>query len=211
MTSALKKNGPASPASDPDLGSLHPCKGKQMNAPDRSTMLTRRQALAGIAATPVAVAAHPAAATSPEQVEAKMEALAGQMNELLRQHPIQWLGTGGWAVVVYPRDELWYGYQQMPGNNWREPLVEAIGAYGGGRGESARHELDDSDEIDAYAEVTYEPPLAVLDGWDKPALTRAGAIAALRFAAEEGKVSWLPDGVDSMVKAALGYLESGRP
>jgi len=181
-----------------------------MNDPDRSTMLTRRQALAGIATVPVAVAAPPAAATSPEHVEAKIEALAGQMNELLRQHPIQWLGTGGWAVVVYPLDELWYGYQQMPGNNWREPLVEAINAYRSGMREFDRHELDDNDQIDAYADATYAPPLKTLDEWNLPALTRAGAIAALRFAVDESATSLVPDGVGAMIKAALGYLESGR-
>jgi hypothetical protein len=181
-----------------------------MNAPEGSTMLTRRQALAGIAATPVAVAAHPAAATSPEQVEAKMEALAGQMNELLRQHPIQWLGTGVWAVVVYPRDELWYGHQKMPGNNWREPLVEAIDAYWEGFRLFENHGLDDNDEIDAYADVTYAPPLEVLDTWDRPAVTREGAIAALRFVVKEGEDFSPSDGVTAMVKAALGYLENGR-
>lgn len=142
-------------------------------------------------------------------VEAQMEALAGQMNELLQQHPIQRLGSRGWAVIVYPRDELWFGYQQMPGGDWREPLVEAIDAYRTGM--SAYNRIPESPygdgEEDANIARTYGPPFDVLDGWDQPALTAKGAREALRLVLDEQMLS--SGFAENMVRAALCWLEKG--
>lgn len=76
---------------------------------------------------------------------------------------------------------------------WRLPIVKQV------------HVTDE--DMDAAVETTYGPPLAVLDTWNRPAVTRAGAVAALKYVQTE--VTGLGDGIDAMVKAALGYLESG--
>jgi len=83
--------------------------------------ITRRAALGSIAAISAiggasAALAAPTDAMSPDQVDERIEALAGEIAELLPHHPIQRLGNVGWALTIYPRDRYWYGFQQMPGN-----------------------------------------------------------------------------------------------
>lgn len=124
-----------------------------MNAPIDITILTRRQALAGIAAAPAAVVAVPAASE--------------------------------------PHD----------------PLVDAVEAYWKSIALFDHHNLHNDDEIDEYANLTYWPRLQVLHKWDNAAVSREGAITALRFVVKESGNFWVSDGVGAMIKAALGYLD----
>jgi hypothetical protein len=189
--------------------------------------ITRRAALSGIASvsaiggagaalatvghgTPPVSVNQPIGPLSPEQVNSRITELADELAVLLPSHPIQEIGSGIWEISVYPRNGFWR-FRQMPGNYYREPLVKAIDAYREGAEKFDRHQLEDQDEIDAYADVTYAPPLEVLDTWDRPAVTREGAIAALWFVVKEAEDFSQSNGVTAMVKAALGYLESEQP
>lgn len=67
--------------------------------------------------------------------------------------------------------------------------------------------FDDCDESAAYADATYVPPMEVLRAWQQPAISREGAIAALRLVVKEEDDFWANDVHGAMVKAALGYLE----
>lgn len=115
-------------------------------------------------------------------------------------------GNRGWFLTV---NELGYWFSARPAPEPHDPLVDAVEAYWESMELFDHHDLDDDDEINAYAAVTYEPPMRALHRWERPAISREGAIAALRFVVRESDNFWVSDGVGAMVKAALGYLESG--
>lgn len=82
-----------------------------------------------------------------------------------------------------------------------DPIVSAIDAYlAGCAAYSASGQEDDE-----TANATYGPSLEILERWDRPAVTREGAAAALRLALDE-----MPDGytlVSALLSAALAYLD----
>lgn len=90
-----------------------------------------------------------------------------------------------------------------------DPLLELIRAYKESFADfTENHPRDDDEGTDAYADATYAPHLANLYQWDGPAMTREGAIEALRLSVDDvGGVAGC-DGADRMVRAALCYLES---
>lgn len=59
----------------------------------------------------------------------------------------------------------------------------------------------------AVVAATYGGPLAVLEGWTKPASTREGAIDALRLAKEENHAHADSRVAKAMVAAALAFFE----
>ncbi|WP_051000018.1 hypothetical protein [Sinorhizobium fredii] len=85
-----------------------------------------------------------------------------------------------------------------------DPLVDAIAAYRAGMKDYDLNAPHDNDAADAYADISYRPPMLVLDEWSQPARSRQGAIEALRLLAEEPDCTF----TDSMIAAALGYLEA---
>lgn len=88
-----------------------------------------------------------------------------------------------------------------------DPLITAIDAYDTGMAAyDGREEFETPEAEQAAIAVTYGPPLQILEDWDKPAVTRAGAVAALRFAAKGHGVIGI-DLQQSMIEAALGYFE----
>ena len=89
-----------------------------------------------------------------------------------------------------------------------DPLVDAIRAYRAGLAEFNANAPEDDDEADAYAEVSYGPPLNVLKKWERPAQTRTGALEALRLIADENKDFARNPVVGSLLAAALAYLEA---
>lgn len=104
----------------------------------------------------------------------------------------------------------------IPHRHARDPLVDAIEAYWTGDEAYARHpicsKIDVTDEeMNAACAATYGPPLDALDRWDRPAITREGAIEALRFVVRESQGHYASDGVAAMVRAALAYLEAEQP
>ena len=85
-----------------------------------------------------------------------------------------------------------------------DPLVDVIRAYH----DALRNAPDDKTYADAYAAVTYDPPMMLLSNWGEPARTEAGAVAALEMIIEEAK-DWSGSPIiGAMAKAALGYLKA---
>ena len=89
-----------------------------------------------------------------------------------------------------------------------DPLLKAIAAYRAGMNDYNLNAPDDNDAADAYADVSYGPPMRILDEWSQPARTLQGAIEALRLLAETPHCTF----TESMIAAALGYFdrEAGR-
>ncbi|MFK0688026.1 hypothetical protein ACFX5Q_07450 [Mesorhizobium sp. IMUNJ 23033] len=89
-----------------------------------------------------------------------------------------------------------------------DPLLDAIRAYRAGMDDYNVNAPDDSDEADAYAEISYAPSLEVLAEWEQPAKTYRGALEALRLVAEENVVSQASDINGPLLAAALAYFEA---
>lgn len=92
----------------------------------------------------------------------------------------------------------------------RDPLVDVIEQYR--RGVDVYNAIPESDwpqhgGEDAVTASTYGTALATLEGWSAPAITREGAIEAMRFAQAETDFIHCPPTVVAMIGAVLGYLE----
>jgi hypothetical protein len=88
-----------------------------------------------------------------------------------------------------------------------DPLITAIDAYRAGMAAyDGREEFETPEAEQAAIAATYGPPNQILTNWDKPAVTRAGAIAALQFAAEGHGIVGI-DIQQNMIEAALAYFE----
>ncbi len=92
----------------------------------------------------------------------------------------------------------------------RDPLIDVIQAYRAGLADYeafARTSVTD-EERDAYAERSYQPPMAVLDEWESPAASMAGAVQSLRLAVDQYELGGGGDTITgNMLRAALGYFE----
>lgn len=87
-----------------------------------------------------------------------------------------------------------------------DPLISAIGAYEAGvAAYDGREEFETPEAEQAAIASTYGPPSEILENWDRPAVTRAGAIAALQFAAKGHGIVGI-DTQQNMIEAALGYF-----
>lgn len=88
-----------------------------------------------------------------------------------------------------------------------DPLIKAIGEFRRAMAAFNREGSAEDDEVDALAAATYRPPRLVIQKWSQPAVSRDGAIEALRLARDAER-----DGdyriVAPMLKAALDYLEA---
>ena len=83
-----------------------------------------------------------------------------------------------------------------------DPLVAEIAAYRAGL--AAYHSLPDEEACD---HTTYDGPMETLLNRGGPALTREGAVEALRLAVSEAKYTIADPVVVKMIHAAIGYLE----
>ena len=83
-----------------------------------------------------------------------------------------------------------------------DPRVAQIAAYRAGL--TAYHSLPGEEAGD---HTTYDGPMEVLLSRDGPALTREGAVAALRLDLLDAKFSIADPVTTKMIGAALGYLE----
>ncbi|PBB21124.1 hypothetical protein [Mesorhizobium sp. WSM4313] len=92
----------------------------------------------------------------------------------------------------------------------KDPLIDAIAALRAGLEDFNRNAPEDDDEAEAYAEVSYGPPMAVIEEWERPAASRQGAIEALRLVLDEMSSFAASPTVPPLVAAALAYLE-GMP
>lgn len=88
-----------------------------------------------------------------------------------------------------------------------DPLLDAIADYRRGLANFEALTGVSDQERDAFADISYAPPMAILDEWDRPAATLEGAIEALRMAVDENRDSKGSDMVTSMLYAALAYFD----
>ena len=87
-----------------------------------------------------------------------------------------------------------------------DPLLDLIKAYRQGVMDFYAETTDQ--EWEGLSDITYGPHLARIDQWEGPAVTREGAIEALRLSIDDvGGVADC-DSAQRMVRAAIGYLES---
>lgn len=87
-----------------------------------------------------------------------------------------------------------------------DPLLEAIDAYLAALDDFNKNAPEDHDEAQAYAEVSYGPPLEVLCNWTQPAWTRQGALKALQIAMADSNGVYGSEAAERMIRAAMGYL-----
>ncbi|MBN9333275.1 hypothetical protein [Devosia sp.] len=90
-----------------------------------------------------------------------------------------------------------------------DPLAEAIANYRDGLASFEAYSRTDvtDEERDAFAEKSYQPPMGILDVWDRPATSHHGAVEALRLAAEENAQFGGSGMVGALLYAALAYFD----
>ncbi|MDL2401587.1 hypothetical protein [Rhizobium mayense] len=89
-----------------------------------------------------------------------------------------------------------------------DPLLDAINAYWAGIDDFNLNAPEDDDGANAYAGVSYGPPMRVLEEWNEPARTLEGALTALKIALRDSKGVHGSDAAEKMILAAIGYLEA---
>ncbi|MBZ7921633.1 hypothetical protein LAC81_07550 [Ensifer adhaerens] len=87
-----------------------------------------------------------------------------------------------------------------------DPLIRAIASYKRQMALFNRMAMLGGEDLEVLAEKTYRPPLAVIAAWEKPALSREGAMAALKLADEGCRDNDLVI-TGPMIRAALAYLQ----
>ena len=180
--------------------------------------ITRRAALLGATASAVAVTTAAASGLHHAPVVSVDHDAAGLAGLPLAAVHIQRAVTamgdchfGKWEVTIRSGEphQNW-GFRQIAPS---DPLIAAIDAYRAGC-EAFRNTPDNmtAEGEDAAIAATFGPPMEVLAAWDKPALSLAGVAAALRLAADENMGVLGSDISQTMVRAALGYIDpSHRP
>jgi hypothetical protein len=89
-----------------------------------------------------------------------------------------------------------------------DPILGAIDALRVGLADyNANAPLNNDEAANAYAEKSYRHPRQALVAWDGPALTFAGAYAALKMA-KDADESDDAEIVRVMINAAIGYFET---
>ncbi|MGV2110161.1 hypothetical protein ACQZ46_02665 [Agrobacterium salinitolerans] len=92
-----------------------------------------------------------------------------------------------------------------------DPVIETIDSYRKGLVEFCKIKEEDWPSLggeDVVTKMTYGAAQNELDNWSQPCTSMTGAIAALRFALKESEDFYCEPAVTSMIKAALGYLET---
>lgn len=114
---------------------------------------------------------------------------------------------GRWQVTITSgdADQNWW-FKRILADR-KDPLLDVIQAYRDGLDDFNALSGASDEERDAYASISYAPPMAVLDGWEKPATTLKGAVEALRLAVDENADFASSDMVCSMLYAALAYFD----
>ncbi|WIJ26583.1 hypothetical protein [Devosia sp. RR2S18] len=180
--------------------------------------ITRRALLAASPAI-VAIAATPAVADRLDNEEAspkeeyavqRVNRLAQELSEAMDEWMVD-IGFDGepglWKAHIYPSKDSGCPVSFEQVGRYRDPIIDAIRAYEAGMRDYRDNAPDDEEGAAAYVEKSYGPALRVLETWDKPAVTRFGAMAALRLAVEEAAKFAGSDSLDAMLAAALAYLE----
>ncbi|MND71435.1 hypothetical protein D3C87_1160910 [compost metagenome] len=188
MTSQNAK-GPAEAATSPDRGSItHPCMRKEeMNEATNST----------------------APAVEQELICDKVERLARELAEAL---PL-W-ANGAFMAEVFPAGDprgFWFRNTRTTARGKEiDPVITALQAYQNGNAAFCAIKENDWPELggqEAVINMTYGPPMEVLNNWELPCTSKDGAIAALKFALQEIDDFYGEPRVVCMMTAALAYLE----
>ena len=178
----------------------------------RRIVLTGGLALAAVApvlgetaepAAPMSVDNFLSRASAAEKVSFHANRLAEALNEQCPGSYLIQIRPGKGVFVGY---ELEHPYGQEVGA--ADPLVDAIRAYRQGLIDFCANAPEDNAGCSALADETYVPHLTRLECWNEPAVSRDGAIEALRLALDEDRGVYNSDAADSMVRAALRYLET---
>lgn len=90
-----------------------------------------------------------------------------------------------------------------------DPIAEAIAVFRAAMADFRANAPDDNAGADAYASRSYRAPLCILERWELPAVSRAGALDALRLAVDaEADGDYVL--VGPMLRAGLAYFESAQ-
>jgi hypothetical protein len=190
MTALQTQNDPASVRALPGLGSQHPSKDIEMNEARNTT----------------------APAIEQENICGRVDDLAFELAQTLSR----W-GGGNFMAMVYPEGDArgyWFRNVNIYDRKGQpDPVADAIQAYRDGN--KAFCAIKEKDWLshgghDAVIAQTYGPALDALDNWNQAAVTKLGAMAALRFALEEAEDNYCEPSIKSMMRAALGYLEGAQ-
>lgn len=89
-------------------------------------------------------------------------------------------------------------------------LLQAIDDYrfGGDQYDALPGDMNEDAQRSAFEGLVGEP-MTVLEEWDRAAVTREGAMAALRLARQELEEDGSEDIARAMVSAALAFFEEG--
>lgn len=90
-----------------------------------------------------------------------------------------------------------------------DPLVDAIADYQAAITDFNAKAPGGDEANEAFADATFRPCMKIIEGWQLPAATADGAIAALELARSELRDFASSDMVPPLVGAALGYLKGG--
>ncbi|WP_320194993.1 hypothetical protein RMR10_012070 [Agrobacterium rosae] len=163
----------------------------------------------------------------PNTIPAAGEAMPTDQNELpvdrvdrlsreLAETLSEW-ANGSFMAMVYPEgDARGYWFRSINAYDRKghpDPVANAVQAYRDG--EKAYGSIKEADwnahgGNGAVVAKTYGPPLDVLKNWNQAAVTKLGAMTALRFALEEADNFGCEDEITAMIRAALGYLEGTK-
>lgn len=95
----------------------------------------------------------------------------------------------------------------LEGGDDEDPLCCVIQKYRAAFEDYNANAPEDDVAAQLYAELSYRPRRRILMGWDRPARSKAGAIAALQLARDAGNCDD-HSVVAPMVDAALAFFEA---
>ncbi len=88
-----------------------------------------------------------------------------------------------------------------------DPLAAACAAYVAALEDYNANAPSEDAAANAYAATTWKPARDVLENWTEPAVSRDGAMAALRLAAREEEDTGYSGLTSPLLTAALAYFE----
>lgn len=128
---------------------------------------------------------------------------AGDMPSITRRAVLGALAASTAVVATSPADAA----MAPAAAAVHDPLLDVINAFRSAMKDYCDNAPDDDDAADAYAEVTYAPAMKVIEHWNSPAVTKEGAVEAIRLAVQEARDFANSEMLRPLLAAALGYFE----
>jgi hypothetical protein len=118
---------------------------------------------------------------------------------------------GTMHAVIYPSEkrEFCVGFVISDLPAAEDPLIATIRAYESGIEDFRQNAPNDDPGADAYAKLSYEPPMQALEEWSNIARSPESVHAALKLAKRATKDGDHPLAA-SMITAAIGFYEGRR-